>query len=76
MTYTFKPKSVPRSRAKLIEQIERESLTMLLKSKVTLDEKRELVRTRNPLLFVFGERLEAQGSRSYEDFVNRLYLGE
>jgi hypothetical protein len=73
MTYSFKK---PRSRAKLIEQIEKESLMMLIKSKVTLDEKRELVRERNPFLFVFGDRLVAQGSRSYEDFVNHLYLGE
>ena len=68
MTYSFKPKK--------IEQLESQSLMMLIKTKVTLDEKRELVKERNPFLFVFGDRLVAQGSRSYEDFVNHLYLGE
>ena len=43
---------------------------------LTDDEKREMVRERNPFLFAFGERLEVMGTRTYEEFMNRMYLGE
>ena len=72
MTYTFKP----RSRVNLIEQRNQNSLTHLLKSVPTLDEKRELIRERNPYLFIFGDNLKPQGGRSYEEYINHLYLGE
>lgn len=65
-----------RSRETLIEQRNQNSLTHLLKSEVSLGKKRELVRTRNPLLFVFGERLEVQGGQDYATYINKLYLGE
>jgi len=50
----------------------------LLKSKVTLEEKRELVKSRNELLFIFGDKLSVfnQAYQSYEDFINHQYLGE
>lgn len=65
-----------RSRAKQIEQIERESLMMLIKTKVSLDEKRELVKERNPFLFIFGEQLVVQGGQDYATYINKLYLGD
>ena len=72
MKLTFKP----RSREKLIERANRNSITHLIKELKTTDEKRELVRERNPYLYVFGEHLVAQGGRSYEEYINHLYLGE
>lgn len=65
-----------RCRENLIEQANKNSLMALLKTEVTLDEKRELVRERNPLLFAFGERLEAQGNNDYTTYINKLYLGD
>jgi hypothetical protein len=71
----------PRSRDKLIEQRNKNSLTHLLsfKSKLTLDEKRELILERNPYLFVFGEKLTPHNHytlETYPDFINHEYLGE
>lgn len=73
MKLSFKPR-----KNTLIEKANMNSLTHLLKSKVTLDEKRELVKERNQLLFVFGENLKVfnQAYQSYEDFINHQYIGE
>ena len=68
MAYSFKPKK--------IVQIDNDSLMMLIKTKVTLDEKRELVRERNPFLFIFGEKLTPQNNQDYATYINKLYLGE
>jgi hypothetical protein len=69
-------KPQPRCRANLIEQRNTNSLTHLLKAKdITLEQKREMVRERNEYLFVFGDNLTPQGGRSYEDYINHLYLG-
>lgn len=66
----------PRSRASLIEQKNQRSLTHLLKSnEVSIHKKRELVKERNPYLFIFGENLVVQGGRSYEEYINNLYQG-
>lgn len=67
----------PRCRANLIEQKNKNSLTNLLTAKdFTLEQKREMVRERNEYLFVFGDCLTPQGGRSYEEYINHLYLGE
>ena len=69
-------KEQPRCRASLIEQRNINSLTHLLRSnEVSIYKKRELVRERNPYLFIFGDHLTPQGGRSYEDYINHLYLG-
>lgn len=66
----------PRNRDSLIAQRNQNSLTHLLKSVETLEEKQALVKERNPYLFVFGENLVVQGGRSYEEYINHLYQGE
>lgn len=66
-----------RCRENLIEQANSNSLMALLKTTdMSLKRKQELVKERNPLLFVFGEKLEVQGNRSYHEFINHLYLGD
>lgn len=73
MKLSFKPR-----KNDTIEDLNRKSLMHLLKSKVTLEEKREWVRERNELLFIFGDKLSVfnQAYQSYEDFINHQYLGE
>jgi predicted N-acyltransferase len=69
----------PRNREKLIEQANMNSLTHLLKAKgMTVEQKQELIKERNPYLHIFGDRLEYfnEGYQSYEEFINHLYLGE
>lgn len=66
-----------RNRDNLIEQRNQNSLTHLLKNKeLTLEQKQELIKERNPFLYVFGDYLVPQGDRSYEEFINHQYLGE
>jgi hypothetical protein len=65
-----------RNRSTLIAQRNQNSLTHLLKEVETLEEKQALVKERNPYLHIFGDKLVAQGSQSYEDYINHLYLGE
>jgi hypothetical protein len=57
-------------------EINKNSLMTLIKTKTTLDEKRELVRERNPFLHIFGEKLLPQGNNDYATYINKLYLGE
>jgi len=71
MNLSFKP----RSRKKIIEQRNENSLTHLLKEVKTLEEKQELIKERNPYLHIFGDKLVAQGGKSYEEYINHLYLG-
>lgn len=71
MKLSFKP----RSRVNLIEQRNQNSLTHLLKQEGTIEEKRELIRERNPYLFIFGDHLTPQNGKSYEEYINHLYLG-
>ena len=67
----------PRCRIKLIDQRNTNSLTHLLNAKdITLEQKRAVVRERNEYLFIFGDNLTPQGGRSYEDYINHLYIGE
>jgi hypothetical protein len=66
-----------RNRDSLLEQRNRNSLTHLLKAKdLTLEQKQELVRERNPFLYIFGDHLVPQGEQDYATYINKLYLGE
>jgi hypothetical protein len=66
-----------RCRENLIEQANSNSLMALLKTTdMSIKRKQDLVRERNPLLFVFGERLEVQGGSDYATYINKLYLGD
>lgn len=77
----------PRNRDKLLEQANANSLHTLIKSKVTIAEKREVIERTNPLLYALGERLTPHDhynisnphnpiSVSYADYINHEYLGE
>jgi hypothetical protein len=49
----------------------------LLKDKeLTLEDKQEIVKERNPYLFIFGGNLTPQGSNDYATYINKLYIGE
>lgn len=66
-----------RCRESLIEQANMNSLMQLLKATdMSIERKQDLVRERNPFLFVFGEKLEVQGSSDYATYINKLYLGD
>jgi len=66
-----------RSRATLIEKANENSITTLIRTLVTRQEKVKLVTERNPLHYMFGEYLSVRkGSESYEEFINRSYIGE
>lgn len=65
-----------RSRKRLLEQANANSIATLIKSKtMTAQEKRDMIAERNPYFYVFGERLLPM-SVDYHDHVNKLYLGE
>lgn len=65
-----------RSRKKLLEQANANSIATLIKSKtMTAQEKRDMIAQSNPYFYVFGERLLPM-SVDYHDHVNKLYLGE
>jgi hypothetical protein len=66
-----------RCRENLIEQANSNSLMQLLKATdMSLERKQELVKERNEFLFIFGEKLEVQGSSDYATYINKLYLGD
>ena len=74
--YSFRSRDRSRSRKNLIAQANENSITTLIKTLTTVEEKRELIRERNPLHYVFGEKLVAKkGSESYEEFMSRTYIG-
>jgi hypothetical protein len=57
-------------------EIENNSITHLIKTLATKQEKRDLVTERNPLHYMFGEYLAVRKyDESYEDFINRNYIG-
>jgi len=65
-----------RSRANLIEKANENSITNLIKTLVTREEKRDLIAERNPLHYMFGEYLVSRKyDESYTDFINRNYIG-
>ena len=66
-----------RSRANLIDKANENSITTLIKTLVTRQEKVDLVTERNPLHYMFGEYLKTRKyEEKYEDFINRNYIGE
>ena len=66
-----------RSRANLIEKANENSITTLIKTLVSKEDKRDLVTERNPLHYMFGEYLVSRKyDESYESFINRTYIGE
>lgn len=71
--YTFKS----RSRVNLIQQANENSISTLIKGLPTREEKINLIKERNPLHYIFGEKLVARkGSESYEEYMSKLYIGE
>jgi len=58
------------------DEIAKSSLTHLIKTLATRQEKVDLIAERNPLHYMFGEYLQVRKSgESYEDFINRSYIG-
>ena len=57
-------------------EVNRNSITHLIKTLATRQEKVDLVAERNPLHYMFGEYLRVRKyDESYEDFINRNYIG-
>ena len=66
-----------RKRLALIKSANENSITTLIKTLVTREEKRDLIAERNPLHYMFGEYLVSRKyEEKYEDFINRNYIGE
>jgi len=64
------------SRKGAIASANENSITTLIKTLVTRQEKVDLVTERNPLHYMFGEYLRVRKyDESYEDFINRNYIG-
>ena len=67
-----------RKRMTIKEQAEvnKNSITHLIKTLATKQEKRDLIAERNPLHYMFGEYLRVRKyDESYESFINRTYIG-
>jgi hypothetical protein len=59
------------------EQANENSITHLIKTLATRQDKVDLVTERNPLHYMFGEYLATRNyEEKYEDFINRNYIGE
>ena len=72
---TIKILRASRSR-KVIVTSNENSITRLIKTLATRQEKRDLVAERNPLHYMFGEYLLTRKyDEKYEDFINRNYIG-
>jgi hypothetical protein len=70
--YSFRSREGTRSRVKLTQQANENSITTLIKNLETQEEKRNLIKERNPLHYMFGEKLVVKKySESYEDYVGR-----
>ena len=66
-----------RSNKSLIVTRNENSITNLIKTLATRQEKEELISERNPLHYMFGNYLlTRRAGEKYEDFINRSYLGE
>ena len=65
-----------RQRLSLLKEANENSITTLIKTLVTRQEKVDLITERNPLHYMFGEYLKTRRyDESYEDFINRNYIG-
>lgn len=57
-------------------EVNRNSITHLIKTLATRQEKRDLIAERNPLHYMFGEYLLSRRyEEKYEDFISRNYIG-
>jgi hypothetical protein len=57
-------------------KVNRNSITHLIKTLATRQDKVDLITERNPLHYMFGEFLRVRKyNESYEDFINRTYIG-
>ena len=57
-------------------ELNKNSITHLIKTLATRQEKRDLVAERNPLHYMFGEYLLTRKyEEKYEDFISRNYIG-
>jgi urocanate hydratase len=64
------------SRKKAIAVANENTITTLIKTLVTREEKVNLITERNPLHYMFGEYLRVRKyDEKYEDFINRIYIG-
>jgi len=58
-------------------QANENSITHLIKTLATRQDKVDLIAERNPLHYMFGEYLLTRKyDEKYEDFINRNYIGE
>jgi len=58
-------------------EVNKNSITHLIKTLATRQEKRDLVAERNPLHYMFGEKLVTRRyGEAYEEYVGRQYIGE
>jgi hypothetical protein len=65
-----------RNHKSLIVTSNENSITHLIKTLATRQEKVDLIAERNPLHYMFGEYLRVRKyNESYEDFINRNYIG-
>jgi hypothetical protein len=57
-------------------EVNKNSITHLIKTLATRQEKRDLIAERNPLHYMFGEYLLTRKyDEKYEDFISRNYIG-
>lgn len=57
-------------------EVNKNSITHLIKTLATKQEKRDLIAERNPLHYMFGEYLLTRRyEEKYEDFISRNYIG-
>lgn len=57
-------------------EVNNNSITHLIKTLATRQEKVDLITERNPLHYMFGEYLRTRKyDESYESFINRTYIG-
>jgi hypothetical protein len=57
-------------------EVNNNSITHLIKTLATRQDKVDLITERNPLHYMFGEYLKVRKyGESYEDFINRNYIG-
>ncbi len=76
MTKKLDP-SEHKARIKRLEQEAQNSIWHRIKQLNTREEKVEMIKEGNPLLYVFGEYRRAwKGWKSYEENLNELYIGE
>ena len=55
--------------------IDHNAVHQRIKDCETVEEKQELIRKTNPMLYAFGEKLLPQNGMDYADYLDKLYLG-